>query len=106
MYDSLCHQYSLSEDAIRDLQDDAEFEQLVQTLLKVNYGMDWDLFWELVNWNMRNRSPDIPRMCEEEENSIVSRLIDKWFVRLEAQTLHHVVEKVISLRALITRNDK
>ena len=40
MYEALCVQRKLSINAIRDLQDEPEFEDLVQPLMKANYGMD------------------------------------------------------------------
>jgi JmjC domain, hydroxylase len=103
MYDSLVHQRTLSIDAIRDLQgmDPIEFEDLVQGLMKANYGMDWNLFWELVEWNVKHRG-DEHRFCLEEENVIVSKVLEKWLNREEAQYLTTLKERVIAFRDYLT----
>jgi len=100
MYDSLCREYALSVHAIRDLKegmDVAEFEGLVQGLLKANYGMDWESWWELVDWNIRHRD-DMNRMNWDAERAIVSDVVEMWLAREEASLIPGVKGRVMLLR--------
>ena len=100
MYDSLCREYDLSTYAIRDLKagmDAVEFEGLVQGLLKANYGMDWNCWWEHIEWNVTNRKTG-PRMCWGEEREIVLDVVESWLAREEAKLMPGVKERVMALR--------
>jgi hypothetical protein len=100
MYDSLCREYTLSEHAIRDLKEGmevVEFEGLVQGLLKANYGIDWDSWWELLEWNVRNREEE-HRMSWDEESGIVLEAVEMWLVRDEADLIPGVKDRVIALK--------
>jgi hypothetical protein len=104
MYDSLCAQHTLSANAIRDLRDDmqqSEFEGLVQGLLKANYGMDWNTWWELIEWNIQNREDEMWRqngMDEEEEKTIVLDIVEDWLRRSETELLPQLRQQVMVLR--------
>ena len=103
MYDSLCREYTLSEHAIRDLKEGmeaVEFEGLVQGLLKANYGMDWDSWWELIEWNVRNREEE-HRMSWDEERGIVLEIMEMWLVRDEADLIPGVKDRVIALKGYL-----
>ena len=102
MYDSLCIQYTLSRNAISDLRDDGEFEMLIQNLLKANYGMDWDLWWELVEWNFIHREAN-ERMNLEEERDVIMEIVDLWLEREETGKLIDIKQRVIEFRKYLTR---
>jgi hypothetical protein len=112
MYDSLCIQHSLSADAIRDLRDGCEpreFEELVQGLMKANYGMDWETWWNLVEWNVRNRGHDIyveNRMDENEENAIVLGILVQWLKTAEAGLLTVLRARVITFQGYLIPNEE
>lgn len=104
MYDSLCWQCYLSQQAISDLKEGTEaveFEGLVQGLLKANYGMDWDSWWELVEWNIKNRE-DENRMSWDEERAIVQEIVSKWLNREEALLIPGAKDRVIALREYVS----
>jgi JmjC domain, hydroxylase len=116
MYDSLCREYTLSTHAIRDLQQDTrpeDFENLVQNLLRANYGMNWEQWWDLVEWNMKTRSDgekmegvtirDVfwetrNRMDEGEEIGIALQVIHRWLGRDEVHFLSEVKERVLAFQ--------
>ena len=81
--------------------DAGEFEGLVQKLLKANYGMDWDSWWELVEWNVKNRE-DENRMGWDEERIIVLEVVKKWVWRLEANLIPGLKERVVALREYLS----
>ena len=100
MYSSLCDQYTLSANAIQDLKGDvdkSEFEELVQGLLKANYGMDWTLWWEIVEWNVRNRG-DEERMSVKEEREIVLDIVEMWLVREEIEVLIQLRNRIMAFQ--------
>jgi len=100
MYDSLCREYTLSVNAIRDLKegmDVVEFEGLVQGLLKANYGMDWESWWELVDWNIRHRD-DRNRVNWDAERAIALDVVEMWLAREEASLIPGVKDRVMLLR--------
>lgn len=100
MYDSLCREHTLSTYAIRDLKegmDAVEFEELVQGLLKENYGMDWNSSWELIEWNVKNRGNE-DRMCLEEEERILVGVVEMWLRRDEARLISGVKDRVLGLK--------
>ena len=109
MYDSLCIQHTLSANAICDLRDDmpkSEFEGLVQGLLKANYGMDWNSLWELIEWNVRHRRDDMHRenrMDEDEEKTIVLKIVKDWLRQSEAELLPQLRKLVVGLREDLIR---
>jgi len=80
--------------------DREEFEGLVQGLLKANWGMDWTGWWELVDWNVRNRG-EVERFPEEEEREIVLEVVEAWLGREEAGVLAEVRDRVLALRQLL-----
>ena len=98
MYDSLCTQYTLSKNAIWDLREEEEFEDLIQRLLKANYGMNWDGWWELIEWNFLNRVTEENRMCEREEREIILKIVEDWLRREEVGKLWNVKERVLTFR--------
>lgn len=103
MYDSLCREYTLSTFAIRDLKagvDAIEFEELVQGLLKANYGMDWNSWWEHVEWNFKNWG-DGPRMCRDREREIVLDVVVSWLARAETKLIPRVKDRVLALREFL-----
>jgi len=103
MYDSLCREYTLSTFAIRDLKagmDPMEFEGLVQGLLKANYGMDWNSWWEHVEWNLKNCGNG-PRMYWEREREIVLDVAVSWLARVEAKLIPGVNDRVMALREFL-----
>jgi hypothetical protein len=102
MYDSLCIQYTLSKNAILDLRDEEEFEQLIQNLLKANYGMDWNLWWELVEWNFHHRGTD-ERMNLEEEGNVIVEIVKLWLEREEAGKLLDIKRRVMEFREYLNR---
>ena len=77
-----------------------EFEGLVQTLLKANWGMDWAGWWELVDWNVRNRE-NIDRFPEEEEKEIILEVVEKWLRREEAEMLVEIRTQVLALKGYL-----
>lgn len=97
MYQSLCEQYHLSQHAIWDLRDQEEFEELVQGLLHANYGMNWESWWELVEWNVKHRIEG-NRMDVKEEREIVLRILEDWLEREEVGKLKDVKGQVILLK--------
>jgi hypothetical protein len=98
MYGSLCTQYTLSRDAIWDLREEEEFEELIQGLLKANYGMNWDGWWELVEWNFLNRGTEENRMYEREEREIILKIVEDWLRREEVGKLWNVKERVLAFQ--------
>ena len=103
MFSALCTQHVLSTNAISDLRDSmdrAEFEGLVQGLLKANWGMNWGGWWELVDWNVRNRG-DVERFPEDEEREIVLEAVEEWLGREEARLLGEVRDRVLALRQFL-----
>ena len=105
MYESLCREHELSMHAIRDLRHDMdgrEFEMLVQGLLKANYGMDWEHWWELVEWNYRNRG-DENRMDQAEEREIVLRILREWLGREEVSFLPEIRTCVLAFHDYLSR---
>jgi hypothetical protein len=104
MYQSLCREHELSTHAIRDLRDDmesTEFEILVQGLLKANYGMDWQGWWEIIEWNMRyreNHPHEEYRMSVYEEKKIVMGIVAKWLTRGEAEMIPVLKDQVVAFR--------
>ena len=98
MYDALCIQYTLSRDAIWDLRDDPEYEGLVQRLLKANWGIDWDSWWEIVEWNVRNRGEDVNRMNVDEEKGIVLGIVEEWLEREEVDKLLEAKKRVMAFQ--------
>jgi len=78
MYDALCREWELSRHAIRDLEDEEGFVELVEGLVKANWGMDWSGFWECVEWNVRERQDEDMQMRREEETAIVAKLRARW----------------------------
>src|SRR5271156_583095 len=103
MFSALCTQHALSANAISDLRDSTdrdEFEELVQGLLKANWGMDWAGWWELVDWNVRNRG-EVERFPEEEEREIVLEVVEEWLRRREADVLGKVRDRVLALRQFL-----
>jgi hypothetical protein len=105
MYDALCIQYTLSRDAIGDLRDDPEYEGLVQGLLKANWGMDWDSWWEIVEWNVRNRGEDVSRMDFNEEKCNVLSIVEEWLKREEVDKLLEVKIRVMAFRDYLGKLD-
>jgi len=100
MYDSLCEQHTLSTNAIQDLKDQvekSEFSDLAQGLLKANYGMDWNLWWEIIEWNVRNRG-EVERMDVREERGIVLDIVDMWLCREESAKLIQLRQQVLEFR--------
>jgi hypothetical protein len=51
MYRALCAQVLAAEHAIRDLRSETEFVELVQGLVKANWGISWEGWWECLDWN-------------------------------------------------------
>jgi hypothetical protein len=103
MFSALCTQHVLSTNAISDLRDSmdrAEFEGLVQGLLKANWGLNWAGWWELVDWNVRNRG-DVERFPEDEEREIVLEAVEEWLGREEARLLGEVRDRVLALRQFL-----
>jgi hypothetical protein len=103
MFSALCTQHVLSRSAISDLRDSmdrAEFEGLVQGLLKANWGLNWAGWWELVDWNVRNRG-DVERFPEDEERDIVLEAVEEWLGREEARLLGEVRDRVLALRQFL-----
>jgi hypothetical protein len=103
MFPALCTQHILSTNAISDLRDSmdrAEFEGLVQGLLKANWGMNWAGWWELVEWNVRNRG-DVERFPEDEEREIVLGTVEEWLGREESRLLGEVRDQVLALRQFL-----
>lgn len=98
MYEALCIQYALSRDAIWDLRDDPEYEVLIQGLLKANWGMNWDSWWEIVEWNVFNRGEDINKMNFDDEKRIVSGIVEEWLEKEEINKLLEVKQRVMALR--------
>jgi hypothetical protein len=105
MYDALCVQYTLSRGAIWDLRDDPEYEELVQGLLKANWGMDWDSWWEIIEWNVRNRRENVNRMNFDEEKGIVLGIVEEWLKREEVNKLLEVRQRVIAFRDYLRNLD-
>ena len=90
----------LSAQAISDLvcsMDRVEFEGLVQGLLKANWGMDWAEWWELLDWNIRNRQ-NIERFPEKEERGIILDIAEAWLLREEAEILAEIRARVLALK--------
>ena len=103
MFTALCEQHGLSTIAISDVRDfmeRGEFEGLVQGLLKANWGMNWAGWWELVDWNVRNRG-DVERFPEDEEREIVIEVAEEWLGREEACVLGDVRERVLALKEFL-----
>jgi hypothetical protein len=77
------------------------FEILVQGLLKANYGMDWQGWWENIEWNMRyreNHPHEEFRMSSYEEKKIVLGIVDKWLTRGEAEMIPGLKDQVVAFR--------
>lgn len=72
----------------------------MQGLLKANWGMDWAVWWELVDWNVRNRG-DGERFPEEEETGIVIAVAEEWLGREEACVLGEIRERVVALKEFL-----
>ena len=85
-----------------DLPDDEEFELLIQNLLKANYGMDWDLWWELVEWNFRHRQAN-ERMNFEEERNVIMGIVNLWLEREEAGKLLDIKRRVMEFGVYLNR---
>ena len=103
MFSALCTQHVLSTNAISDLRDSmdrAEFEGLVQGLLNANWGMNWAGWWELVDWNVRNKG-DVERFPDDEEREIVLEAVEEWLGREEARLLGEVRDRVLALRQFL-----
>ena len=84
MFNALCREWDLSKYAIRDLETEDGFVDLVEGLVKANWGMNWEGFWECVYWNLAFREYDEVRMGMEEEKEIVKRIRERWLLRHEA----------------------
>jgi hypothetical protein len=81
--------------------DPLEFQGLVQDLLKSNYGMNWEQWWELVEWNIRQRERDgnqENRMDEFEERDIVLLVVEQWLRRNEVQCLSELRIRVMAFQ--------
>lgn len=126
MYSSLCTQYTLSKAAILDLSQEKDFEELVQDLLRANWGLNWEGWWRLVQWNMKVRvnvqRRDVlekrmgekevngvgvmqvgeekgdNKMGEKEERDIVQRILEDWIEREEVLKLVELRAGVIAFR--------
>ena len=105
MYDELCIQYTLSRNAIWDLRDDPDYEGLVQRLLKANWGMDWDSWWEIVEWNVRNRGEGVNRINFDEEKRIVLGIVEEWSKREEIDKILNVRQRVMAFRDHLKKLD-
>jgi hypothetical protein len=98
MYSALEHQYTLSRAAIADLVHEEGFEDLVQGLLAANWGMDWRGWWEIVEWNCRERG-----LWVEGETEVVLRVVNKWLGRGEVKELPDLKGRVEGLREFLLK---
>jgi hypothetical protein len=101
MYAALEEQCILSRKAIADLEGFEGFEGLVQGLLKANWGMDWDEFWRIVDWNCRHPCRGDWKMVVPEERAIVLGVIGRWLGRAEVRELSVVMRCVEALREFL-----